>query len=252
VVHMLKPGLANTFSEYAETIFAPCIRSKLSTVSRLDVVWDRYDNCSLKSTARDHRGVGVHRHVTPSTPIPKNWHSFLAVNDNKTALFNYLFDILSHTSEQTGKQLFVTKGVDVLSVPGEMQLNALSPCTHEEADTRLILHAQNAARNGFRVVVIKTVDTDVVVLALANYCHIPCEQLWIAFGTGQTFRYIPVHEIAGVLGQDKCVVLPALYSITGCDSTSSFVGRGKKICMENLALLSRGNSCICRIVCNAV
>jgi len=228
VVHMLKPGLAKTFSDYAETVFEPYVRSKLSCVSRLDIVWDRYDKGSLKSTAREHRGIGVRRHVTPSTPIPKNWHSFLAVNDNKTALFNYLSDFLSHTREQPGKQLFLTKGVDVLTVPDELQHNGLSPCTHEEADTRLILHAHNAAQNGFRVVVIKTVDTDVVVLALANYCHIPSTELWVAFGTGANFRYIPVHKVAAALGHDKCAALPAFHSITGCDTTSSFVGRGKK------------------------
>ena len=37
----------------------------------------------------------------------------------------------------------------------------LSPCNHEENDTRLILHAANAAMCGFQRVMLRTVETDV-------------------------------------------------------------------------------------------
>ena len=36
---------------------------------------------------------------------------------------------------------------------------------HEEADTRVILHHENAVKEGFSKVTMRTVDTDVLVLA---------------------------------------------------------------------------------------
>ena len=44
----------------------------------------------------------------------------------------------------------------------------------------------------FKSVMIRTVDTDVIVLAVVHLKGLPnSEQLWIAFGTGNDFRYIP-------------------------------------------------------------
>ena len=52
--------------------------------------------------------------------------------------------------------------------------------------------------------------------------------MWIAFGTGNNFRHIPAHSIAQHLGEKKSKCLPLFHSITGCDQTSSFAGKGKK------------------------
>lgn len=104
----------------------------------------------------------------------------------------------------------------------------LEPCSHEEADTRLILHAYNAAKAGYKIIAIRTVDTDVLVIAISVWQKMPCDQLWIAFGTGKHFRYIAVHEIANNLGPLKSKALPAFHAFTGCDTTSAFCGKGKK------------------------
>ena len=39
---------------------------------------------------------------------------------------------------------------------------------------------------------------------------------------------IPVHAVANQLGPRKCLALPLFHSFTGCDTTSSFLGIGKK------------------------
>ena len=73
-------------------------------------------------------------------------------------------------------------------------------CSHEEADTRMLPHVKDAVNCGFKSVMIRTVDTDVVVLAVARFRGLPnIVQLWISFGTGKDFRYIPIHEIASAL-----------------------------------------------------
>ena len=47
--------------------------------------------------------------------------------------------------------------------------------------------------------------------------------LWFSF-----VRYISVHEIVALLGDSTSMALPAFHAFTGCDSTASFFGRGKK------------------------
>ena len=90
VVHMLHPGTAKTFQEYADFVFGPYISSQIDKTSRVDVVWDVYQPDSLKGTTRKKRGKGVRRRVSPSTSIPKSWKDFLRVDDNKTELFKFL------------------------------------------------------------------------------------------------------------------------------------------------------------------
>ena len=43
------------------------------------------------------------------------------------------------------------------------------PCTHEDADTRLLLHVADAVNRGSRKVCVCTVNTDVMVLAIASF-----------------------------------------------------------------------------------
>ena len=104
---------------------------------------------------------------------------------------------------------------------------AISPCTHGEADTRLILHASDCARQGIDNIILRTVDTDVVVLTISNFSRLKISRLWIAFGVGKQYRYIPIHDIVRALGEEKSQVLHVFHAFTGCDQTSGFLGRGK-------------------------
>ncbi|KAG7171270.1 hypothetical protein Hamer_G013722 [Homarus americanus] len=54
------------------------------------------------------------------------------------------------------------------------------------------------------------------------------DELWLAFGTGKSFRYLAAHEMAACLGQEKARALPMFHVLTGCDTVSSFSGHGKK------------------------
>ena len=73
-----------------------------------------------------------------------------------------------------------------------------------------------------------TVDTDVVVLAISLFHRINAEELWLAFGTSSSFRYIPIHDVVHEMDPRTCMTLPAFHSFTGCDTVSAFGGRGKK------------------------
>ena len=76
-------------------------------------------------------------------------------------------------------------------------------------------------------ILIRTVDTDVVVLAVAAAGRMDAE-LWIAFGTGKQFRYIAARDIAQAIGAQRRSALPMFHAFTSCDTVSFFGGRGKK------------------------
>lgn len=222
IVQMLKPAASKTFEEYAHHIFIPYIFMKLQTVSWLDLVWDTYLADSLKGSTRARRGQGVRRRVVATAAIPGNWQNFLWVDSNKTELFRFLSAALMEWFDQEDKQLVITDGEVVLTKPLIPDLTSLTPCNHEEADSRILKH-------GHHSIVIRTVDTNVVVLAVSVVQELQPEvELWVAFGTRQRFRYLAAHEIAARLGRDKACALPMFHALTGCNTVSSFVRHGKK------------------------
>ena len=126
------------------------------------------------------------------------------------------------------KQVFSTFGEQVICNPPRVDVSNLAPCSHEEADTRMLLHAADAVSQGFRKIVLRTVDTDVVVLSVAASGKFQPAELWLAFGVGGKFRYLPTHEISQSIGHDMSQALPFFHALTGCDTVSCFAGRGKK------------------------
>ena len=92
-----------------------------------------------------------------------------------------------------GNEMYATCGTEVLCFPAESELTSLAPCSHEEVDTRMLLHVADAVQKGMRKVAIRTVDADVVVLAVASLNNINPDELWIALGTRFSFRHIAVH-----------------------------------------------------------
>ena len=167
LMHTLDPKKSNvavkTFGDFSQLVFLPYIARQLRSVVRLDVVWDVYKVGSLKSYARERRGMGEALRVAASTRLPPNWKMFLRVDSNKTGLFNYLATTLEAFQPQEGTVVLTTCEENVLSNP-ESDISQLAPCTQDEADGRMLLHAAHAHQHGHRRIMIQATDTDVVVL----------------------------------------------------------------------------------------
>ena len=131
---------------------------------------------------------------------------------------------MSSLPVEEGKLVYVTNGSTVLNSVAEIDITNLAPCSHEEADTQLLLHVEDAVQSGCSKVCVHTVDTDVAVLAVAMFHQIAPEELWIAFGTGSNFHYIPIHEIVAAMDPRVCATLHVFHAFTGCGTTSSFGG----------------------------
>ena len=84
---------------------------------------------------------------------------------------------MERTEIDQGKKLFSTFGDSVLSSASREDLSSISPCSHEEADTRLFFHVLDAARSEHTRIAVITNDTDVLVLAVAMIQEIPVNEL---------------------------------------------------------------------------
>ena len=102
------------------------------------------------------------------------------------ALYNYY-----PMSLFQGKQLFITSldSCETCS-PAGGDIENLTPCSHEEAHTRMYLHVASAASAGHRRIIIRTSDSDVVILGIFAFISLEqrLEKMWIAFGMGRNFR----------------------------------------------------------------
>ena len=70
-------------------------------------------------------------------------------------------------------------------------------------------HAKHAALSGARQVIIQSTDTDVVVIAIFSFYKLNLSKLWISFGHGKNFRWVPIHDIVHRL-KERALGLPFL------------------------------------------
>ena len=124
--------------------------------------------------------------------IPSNWGKVLKLEQNKAKLVYFLTErIVSVATE--GKQLCTAL---------ENNIVCTAHINNVHHFTRMILHC--VKKN-----IIKTVDTDVAVLAVAGLHFIPMpKELWVDFRINKDHRYISVHRIAKALCKQKAEALP--------------------------------------------
>ena len=98
-------------------------------------------------------------------------------------------------------------------------------CSHEEADTRLLLHCGYAARS-YSTVVIQSPDTDVLLISLSK-CHEMNVDVLFETGKGDQQRTLDISAMNRYFGPSKASALIGLHNFTGCDSVSAFYRMGK-------------------------
>ena len=110
----------------------------------------------------------------------------MRIDANKVERFSFLAQYI--TTIDATEEIVTTQGEEVY-VSVQRDTSWLSPCNHEEAGTWMILHVADAIHEGYMKILLRTVDTDVVVLAVvaaAKLSSISHLELWVAFGQGNT------------------------------------------------------------------
>ena len=143
------------------------------------------------------------------------------------------------------KKIFVNSGDTCFSFCNEggfmvKKIEEEYRCSHEEADSRMLFHLSKCSTPSN--IVIRTVDTDVLIIALGSL-HLLAEgkQVWIETGlvTKNTLTYININQIHNHFGVGFCTALPAFHTFSGCDYTASFNRKGK---IRPMKLLEKNES----------
>ena len=123
-----------------------------------------------------------------------------------TEHMSYAFRFISKALKRVTADLhyeLLTTNADLVLSNKPTDVTALSPCQQEEADTRMMLHLYHAAGQGHSKAFLRTVDSDVVVLVINIFYQLRLSALWIGYGTGETYKDIPIPHIS----QIKCLDL---------------------------------------------
>lgn len=225
------PGLV-TFGDFADT-FVQAVLNAGAKFNRVDVVFDRYYQLSIKSATRTRRSKGtraIRRAIEHhNVPLPSNWANFLALSENKADLADFLSHQLIEQAPSskiivvaggfTSEEMVQSSYCGVNTIPLQ--------AWHEEADTRIILHC---IENHSDKIVVQCRDTDVLVMLLGHYHRMSCTQLWFKTGTAKKRQYIPVHDLVDHMSYSTDIreSIPAFHALTGSDTTSYIAGCSKK------------------------
>ena len=157
-------------------------------------------------------------------------------------MYTFLAEELTPLTYPEGRQLYATSKENVLS-NGSLPME---DCDHEDADSRMLLHAKHAISQGMNKVRILSNDTDVVIIGLGVYHRLRAsfhfEDIIIEFGLKKDHKAISLKSLAESLGELRCQALPFFHALTGSDTTSAFKSIGKKKAYEALKVCPNAES----------
>ena len=227
-------GMAELQSLDKPTIITTCVHhaehflEKYSHSDELHHVFDIYDiPLSLKSATRVRRQGDQHPvyyRITDSTYTAKvTVRRLLSREKTKMDLTEYLSTKFVQRSERRATSVLVAWGNNCQATHRDVTYLRSS---QEETDTKMILHAVDAASNGATQVNFYSPDTDVIILSLRRYAQL-CDDVQFITNTGQRHWVIILKPIVQALGSIKVAALPGLHALSGADITGSFAGKGK-------------------------
>lgn len=132
--------------------------------------------------------------------------------------------ILGIPHKNVNYHYFFTPGFSVITIGS---FNDMADCTHEEADTRVVVHILYAIQvDLMKTILVRTVDTNVLVILLGKFPGLwefqPELDLWLTFGMGRHFRYVSANSVCVVFGKQRCT-----YSMPWLDVTLHRASSGK-------------------------
>ena len=162
IINVAPLTVHKTFADYASFLFSRWIvrPHQQFKAGEIHVIFDHpnRNGTSPKDIERIRRDGTVSQEVvstcsiTPDSPLPTNWRNFLSVRYQKRQLVNFLSSYFLSIASETfidNQCIFVTAGgfdddkkdKAMCVISGEIVELILASGSHEEADTRVWLHA---------------------------------------------------------------------------------------------------------------
>lgn len=208
-------------------------------------MFDTYLANSLKNAERQRRGESNSEFkVAGSRKVPK-FRDFIRSSANKRSLLTFIanYFLTEVPNLMNDYEIVLVAGgfenpqlcFEVSKTSGSTEIKRLNS-NQEEADTRLILHVIAELKADITIL-IKSVDTDVLILLLHFYCEISDmsrSNIYMQLGHGKNSRFLSINNIVENLGTEVCEKLLTIHCLTGCDTTNAIYKIGKKTAFDAL------------------
>ena len=214
--------------DLAEAFVGKILKYKQNN-TEIRLVFDRYIEGSLKMQTRKKRtsGIEVRYQISDTTNISAvSLKQLLSHIETKQDLTVYLSRYVIQALDQHRIKYVVT--YDQASYTNtENTHSTVNTHDHEEADTLIILHCFEIARDDpFTECVVVSPDTDVFLLLVHHYPELP-QKLIFRTGRGEELRNINIGSCYESLGVEHAKALLGFHTMTGCDQTGKFNGKSK-------------------------
>ena len=157
--------------------------------------------------------------------------NFLSNSENKDKLNEYLAKKLLELHQSDQMLVAMYKNTSLVSQTSCSELDQhvpVRPCAAEEADQRLVRHTLNLIHNGYKNILVRTIDTDVLTLLISHISQLELgDDVNVHAYLINSDKYYDIKTIIRALGPDICRALLFFYALSGCDIVSSFFGKGK-------------------------
>lgn len=221
---------------------------------QIDLVFDRVISPSIKDSERDRRSDDDRSSACkisgPNQHRPEDFVKMLRNDNFKREIVRFLKESWSENSMAPilgSKVVHITYEeccykIEVINE--EVKITEIEDLrsSHEEADSRMIAHLTSIPAPS--TVVVRTCDTDVLVIAVGNVSKLSKNiHVYLEMGiqSKNNLKFVDINALAKKIGPALASALPALHAFTGCDFTPCFSRKGKINPMTILA----NNTSIC-------
>ena len=175
----IKKQNLKTYRDFVTSLWKT-FQSLSETCSRIDIVFDLYNEQSIKASERSRRNKvkGIETYISGiDQPLPIEIGRFWPISKSKVLQQVFIQWIIEDIANKDfNKQLFLGgshKEGDTLCFSvcnGAVTAERLLECTHEEADDRVLFHVKHAVKVGrFGSVAIASPETDIFVSATHHF-----------------------------------------------------------------------------------
>ena len=174
----------------------------VKNAQRIAVVFDVYLDNSIKDVERNRRSHGelMLKQILPASQI-KQSNLLLSSNSNKNKLTPFIVNEWKSLGNLLGNiELYATYLQEVFRITQNTteKIHELTS-NHQEADTRILLHARHASLS-YEKIVVSTPDTDVFLIMLSMIPDANIK-LYMLTGTGSKKRNINMNAVGDDIKQ---------------------------------------------------
>ena len=161
-------------------------------------------------------------------------------NDDFKVDINRLIVNVASDDLDTDLEFAITDGIKVLKVNEDVQIREVWSTIDdlmEEADNRVLLYIRDAIECGHNGILLKTVDSDIIIILLGFMEKLlECNsdiKMWVKFNSGVNEKLIDMNTTFKELGGEIAYGIMFFHCFSGCDATTAFFKKSKNVLFKS-------------------